>query len=66
MGVEALGVDLRPLQGDTREFPILKVDAVGEALSRADVAVSVCLTHDLRDEEFVEMIRNVGGLAGGS
>jgi len=42
------------------EFPILKLDAVREALPRADVAVSVCLVHHLRDEEFVEMIRNVG------
>jgi hypothetical protein len=60
MGVEVLGVDLRPPEGGAREFPILKLDAVREALPRADVAVSVCLVHHLRGEEFVEMIRNVG------
>ena len=60
MGVEVLGVDLRPPEGGAREFPILKLDAVREALPRADVAVSVCLVHHLRDDEFVEMIRNVG------
>ena len=60
MGVEVLGVDLRPPAGGAGEFPILKLDAVREALPRADVAVSVCLVHHLRDEEFVEMIRNVG------
>lgn len=60
LGAEVLGVDLRPPEGVAREFPILKLDAVREALPRADVAVSVCLVHHLRDEEFVEMIRNVG------
>src|ERR1039458_8803579 len=60
MGVEVLGVDLRPPEGGAGELPILKLDAVREALPRADVAVSVCLVHHLRDEEFVEMIRNVG------
>jgi SAM-dependent methyltransferase len=60
MGAEVLGVDLRPPEGGVWEFPILRLDAVREALPRADVAVSVCLVHHLRDEEFVEMIRNVG------
>ena len=53
-------MDLRPPEGGVGEFPILKLDAVREVLPRADVAVSVCLVHHLRDEEFVEMIRNVG------
>jgi len=60
IGAEGLGVDLRPPEGGVGEFPILQLDAVREALPRADVAVSVCLVHHLRDEEFVEMIRNVG------
>jgi len=60
IGAEVLGVDLRPPEGGVGEFPILQLDAVREALPRADVAVSVCLVHHLRDEEFVEMIRNVG------
>jgi SAM-dependent methyltransferase len=60
MGVEVLGVDLRPPEDGSSEIPILKLDAVREALPRADVAVSVCLAHHLREEEFIEMIRNVG------
>jgi SAM-dependent methyltransferase len=60
MGVDVLGVDLRPPEGGAREFPILKLDAVREALPRADVAVSICVVHHLRDEEFIELIRNVG------
>jgi SAM-dependent methyltransferase len=60
MGADVLGVDLRPPEDGVREFPILQLDAVREALPRADVAVSVCLVHHLRDEEFIEMIRNVG------
>src|ERR1035441_6062883 len=42
MGADVLGVDLRPPEGGVREFPILQLDAVREALPRADVAVSVC------------------------
>ena len=60
MGAEVLGVDLRPPEGGAGHAPILQMDAVREALPRADVAVCVCLAHHLRDEEFVEMIRNVG------
>src|SRR5665811_2616876 len=46
MGVEVLGVDLRPPEGGASEFPILKLDAVREALPLADVAVSaVSYTH---------------------
>ena len=60
MGADVLGVDLRPPEGGVREFPILQLDAVREALPRADVAVSVCLVHHLHADEFVEMIRNFG------
>jgi SAM-dependent methyltransferase len=60
IGAEVLGVDLRPPERVAGEFPILKLDAVREALPLADVAVSVCMVHHLREEEFVELIRNVG------
>jgi SAM-dependent methyltransferase len=60
IGAEVLGVDLRPPERGVGEFPILKLDAVWEVLPQADVAVCVCLVHHLRDEDFVEMIRNVG------
>src|SRR5450759_3818303 len=55
-GAEVLGVDLRPPEGKAEAFPILKLDAVRDALPQADVAISVCLAHHLADEEFVEMI----------
>jgi len=58
MGVEVVGVDLQPPEAG--DLQILKLDAVHDPLPCADVAVSVCLMHHLRDEEFVEMIGNVG------
>lgn len=60
MGAEVVGVDLRPPAGGAGKVPILKLDAVREALPKADVAVSVCLVHHLRDEEFIGLIQNVG------
>lgn len=60
LGARVMGVDLRPAESGPEAFPILQLDAVREALPRADVAVSVCLAHHLLDEEFVELIRNVG------
>ncbi len=60
MGAEVLGVDLRPPEPMPEAFAILKLDAVRDSLPRADVAVSVCLAHHLPDEEFIELIRNVG------
>ena len=59
MRAEVVGVDLQPPEAGA-DLGILKLDAVRDALPSADVAVSVCLAHHLRDEEFVEMIRNVG------
>src|ERR1035441_242950 len=64
IGADVLGVDLRPPERGVGEFPIFKLDAVREVLPRADVAVCVCLAHHLRDDEFVEMIRNVGRTCG--
>jgi SAM-dependent methyltransferase len=59
VGADVVGVDLRPPEGGG-DLRILKLDAVRDALPQADVAVSVCLVHHLRDEELIEMIRNVG------
>jgi SAM-dependent methyltransferase len=60
LGAEVVGVDLQPPEGGAKRLPILKLDAVRDALPRADVAVSVCMTHHLRDEQFVQLIENVG------
>ena len=60
IGAEVVGVDLRPPEHRAGDFPILKLDALREALPPADVAVSVCVVHHLREEESVKLIRNVG------
>jgi SAM-dependent methyltransferase len=60
LGSEVIGVDLQPPQTNTNGVRILQADAVRESLPQADTAVSVCLIHHLRDEEFIELIRNVG------
>ena len=60
LDVEVIGVDLRPPANGGAKVPILQLDAVRDRLPQADVAVSVCLAHHLREGEFVEMIRNVG------
>ncbi len=39
---------------------MFNLDAVRDALPQADVGVGVCKVHHLGDEEFVELIRNVG------
>jgi SAM-dependent methyltransferase len=59
IGADVVGVDLRPPMAGAG-LPILKLDAVREVLPQADVAVSVCLVHHLRDDELIQMIRNVG------
>ncbi len=58
MGVEAVGVDLKP--GRTDGLPIIQADATVERLPEADVAVSSLVAHHLSPEQIVAMIRNVG------
>ena len=58
LGVDVVGVDLRPPANPP--VPILAADATRDPLPQADVAISVCLTHHLSDEDFVALIRNVG------
>ena len=61
MGADVLGVDLRPPEDGAREFRFSSWTPCGRLCRVADVAVmSVCLVHHLRDEEYIEMIRNVG------
>jgi hypothetical protein len=59
LGVEAIGVDLRPPAPGTTPFPILQADAVRDSLPRADVAIGVSLVHHLEEDEIVALIRNV-------
>ena len=60
LGVEAIGVDLKPPSRTMTPFPILKADAARDPLPEADVAISLCLAHHLDEGEFVALVRNVG------
>jgi SAM-dependent methyltransferase len=58
LGVEVIGVDLRPPVGSM--LPIVQADAVRDRLPEADVAYSMCLGHHLSDEDLAAMLVNVG------
>jgi SAM-dependent methyltransferase len=60
LGVEAVGVDLKPPARLSRPFPIFRADAARDPLPEADVAICVCLAHHLPEGELIDMIRNVG------
>ena len=60
LGVEVIGVDLRPPKAPAVPFPILRADAARDPLPEADVAISACLAHHLSIEELIAMIQNVG------
>lgn len=60
LGVQVVGVDLRPPAASAVPFPILRADAVRDALPEADVAICNWLAHHLSEEEFISLIRNVG------
>jgi 2-polyprenyl-3-methyl-5-hydroxy-6-metoxy-1,4-benzoquinol methylase len=60
LGLDVVGVDLRPPAVPDAEVPILRADATRDALPRADVAVCLNVGHHLCEHELVAMIRNVG------
>ncbi len=60
LGVEALGIDLKPPQPVSSAVPILQADAVRDSLPSADVAFSMYLGHHLTEADVVRLIRNVG------
>ena len=59
LGADVLGVDLRSPLHNPASVPILRADAVRDALPGADVAVAVCLAHELSDSELIQLIANV-------
>jgi SAM-dependent methyltransferase len=61
LGVEVIGVDLRPQRG--APVPIVRADAVRDPLPKVDVAYSLCLAHHLTEQEVAAMICNVGRYA---
>ncbi len=60
LGVEVVGVDLRPPVAPAVPFPILRADAVRDPLPEADVAICNWLAHHLSEDEFILLIQNVG------
>jgi SAM-dependent methyltransferase len=60
LGVEVVGVDIRPPKTVGLPFPILRADAVRDRLPHADVAFSMYLGHHLPEEDLMGLIRNVG------
>jgi SAM-dependent methyltransferase len=58
--VEAIGVDLYPRPAVSASVPILRADAVRDALPRADVAYSMYLGHHLNEIDLASLIQNVG------
>jgi 2-polyprenyl-3-methyl-5-hydroxy-6-metoxy-1,4-benzoquinol methylase len=60
LGLDVVGVDLRPPPANTVPFPILRADAVRDPLPEADVAICNWLAHHLSEEEFILLIKNVG------
>ena len=60
LGVEALGIDLKPHQSISAAVPIFQADAVRDSLPTADVAFSMHVGHHLAETDVVKLIRNVG------
>jgi SAM-dependent methyltransferase len=60
LGVEVLGVDIRPPGAQQEAVPIIRADATRDPLPAADVAFSMYLGHHLSDDGLIALIRNVG------
>jgi SAM-dependent methyltransferase len=58
LAIDVIGADLKP--PETALVPIVRADVTRDPLPEADVAISVCLAHHLTDDQFVDLIRNVG------
>lgn len=58
LGVDVVGADLKPPADPP--VPIVRADATKDPLPEADVAISICLLHHLREDDVVALIRNVG------
>lgn len=56
--IDVIGADLKPPANPP--VPIVRADVTRDPLPPADVAISVCLAHHLTDDQFVNLIRNVG------
>jgi SAM-dependent methyltransferase len=60
LGVEVVGVDLRPRASPDVRVPMMQANAVYDPLPYGDAAFSMHLGHHLSDSELAALIRNVG------
>jgi len=60
LGVEAVGVDLKPRRSISTSIKIYQADATRDPLPSADVAFCMHLGHHLSESDLVDLIRNVG------
>jgi 2-polyprenyl-3-methyl-5-hydroxy-6-metoxy-1,4-benzoquinol methylase len=64
LGVEVLGIELRPPERNLFAIPILEADATRDRLPEADVAVCMVVFHHLGEDEIVALIRNAARSVG--
>src|ERR1700689_3532072 len=60
LGVEMVGVDIRPRPRVSASIPIVQADACVDPLPPADVAICLYLCHHLDRPDLIRLIRNVG------
>jgi SAM-dependent methyltransferase len=60
LGVEAIGVELKPLRSISTSIKIYQADAIRDPLPSADVAFAMHLGHHLSESDLVDLICNVG------
>ena len=58
LGVDVMGVELRPPRRNKFDVPIVQADATRDRLPEADVGVSMTVFHHLAEAEIVALIRN--------
>jgi SAM-dependent methyltransferase len=63
LGVETVGVDVKPRGARDLRLPIIRADAVRDPLPKVDLAFSMYLGHHLSEQDLIGLIRNVGRFA---
>ncbi len=58
LGVDVMGVELRPPRHNKFDVPIFEANATRDRLPEADVAVCITVFHHLEEAEIVALIRN--------
>jgi 2-polyprenyl-3-methyl-5-hydroxy-6-metoxy-1,4-benzoquinol methylase len=58
LGVDVIGIELRPPRGNKFDVPIIEADATRDRLPEAGVAVCMTVFHHLAEAQIVALIRN--------